>query len=337
MYRNFYYATNDGSHLQSFDHSITMEHLEAQYKQVCSTHRKALEKHERLQLQLVRAKRKLDQASKAKEELYAKLNDSNTASRPMATKRLRLITPKYSVGRRIEKEFDGVPYQGKIAELPEPGMPYYHILYDDGDEEHIPPSVMDEYIIKNDSEDEDEEEEEGPSTPRWKKLKAALAVVTPPVNNTATNNEKRQSLDSMMKVPIERLKFTPQDELKFTPQPQEGDPEWLEEMKYFLEHIPHGPHHKTCSAQNVKSVTRQVRKLTSGEGVTYKNWAEGVAFLANQHLILEETDFDALLNLAKKFEKQHGKDKGNGWLLQHPIKKLRMFKEYRDNAGQTVI
>jgi hypothetical protein len=207
-------------------------------------------------------------------------------------------------------------------------MPYYHILYDDGDEEHIPPSVMDEYIIENDSNEEDEEEEEeGPSTPRWKKLKAALAVVTPPVNNTATNNEKRQSLDSVMKVPAERLKFTP----------EEGDSEWLEDMEYFLEHIPQGPRLKTCSAQNVKSVIRQVRKLTSGEGVTYTNWAEGVAFLANQHVSLEETDFDALLNLAKKFEKQHGKDKGNGWLLQHPIKKMLMFKEYRDNAGHAAI
>jgi heat shock protein HspQ len=308
-----------------------MEQLEDQYEQACSTHRNALDKHETLQLQVVRAQRQLDQAKrqldkafKAKEALYAKLNDSTNASRPMTTTRLESITPKYRLGQRIEKEFDGVPYQAEIVGLPEPDFPWYHVLYEDGDEEHLGSGAMDDFIIENGS---DEEEEEGPSTPRWKLLKAAMAVVTPPVNYTAANNEKRQSVDSMVDVPTKRLKFTPQG----------GHPEWVEEMEYFLEQIPHGRFLKTCSSQNTKSVIHQVRKLTSGVGITYKNWPEGVAFLANQHLSLEETDFDALLKLARKFEKQHGKDKRNGWLIQHPIKKMRMFKEYRDNAGHAAI
>lgn len=43
-------------------------------------------------------------------------------------------------------------------------------------------------------------------------------------------------------------------------------------------------------------------------------------------------NFKEMLLSAKRFEIEHGRDKGNGWLLQHPIKKLALYKESVFNA-----
>jgi len=31
---------------------------------------------------------------------------------------------------------------------------------------------------------------------------------------------------------------------------------------------------------------------------------------------------------ARDYESMYGKDKGHGWLLKHPIEKLKLFQEY---------
>ena len=43
---------------------------------------------------------------------------------------------------------------------------------------------------------------------------------------------------------------------------------------------------------------------------------------------MTDFDFDDLYIQAVAFEAAHGKDKGNGWRLKHPIKKLALYKEY---------
>lgn len=103
----------------------------------------------------------------------------------------------------------------------------------------------------------------------------------------------------------------------------------IDEMHDFLLAVPHGRGHKTISQENARSVIRQVRLLTSGKGITYHHWNEGVVFAKGRRIDLLSTNFDDLLFEAKQFELDNGKDRGNGWLLQHPITKMQIYQEYR--------
>ncbi|GAX23516.1 hypothetical protein FisN_14Hh310 [Fistulifera solaris] len=97
---------------------------------------------------------------------------------------------------------------------------------------------------------------------------------------------------------------------------------WMDDLEDYL-HT-----QEQLSTQNLKSVMRQVEKLVSGEGITYSQWDEGVYFAKNSRVQLSD-DFDALYEQAVQFEDEHGRDRGNGWLLRHPIKKLQNFQRYR--------
>jgi len=106
-----------------------------------------------------------------------------------------------------------------------------------------------------------------------------------------------------------------------------GDSDWLKEMAIWLETEPHGTHRKVCSPANARSVMRQVRLLAAGKGITYKHWPANVYFRLNDKINLSY-DFGQLILEAKQYENRYGEDKGHGWLLTHPIKKLRLFQEY---------
>ena len=72
---------------------------------------------------------------------------------------------------------------------------------------------------------------------------------------------------------------------------------------------------------------KQVALLVSGSGVTYHHWSAGVCFKNRVQVSLTD-DLDALYEEAQAFQNKHGHDLGNGWLLLHPIKKLKLFQEY---------
>jgi hypothetical protein len=104
-------------------------------------------------------------------------------------------------------------------------------------------------------------------------------------------------------------------------------PAWLREMEAWLEEVPHGPKKKVVNRGNAAMVMRQVRKLCSGGGIGYINWPPDVVFYEGIPVTLE-FDFARMLREAKEIEEEWGEDKGHGWLLRHPIKKLMLFKEY---------
>lgn len=85
------------------------------------------------------------------------------------------------------------------------------------------------------------------------------------------------------------------------------------------------------SPQNEKSVMRQITKLANGEGVRYESekygWPEGCYFMKGTK-VEPTTDVVALLIAAQKCEDKWGRDRGNGWLLLHPLKKLLMFQQF---------
>jgi hypothetical protein len=124
------------------------------------------------------------------------------------------------------------------------------------------------------------------------------------------------------KPPIKR--DPPEDELDL--------PQWVHDMHEWMLNVPHGSKHSTVSETNGRSVMRQVKKLVRGQGITYKNWEEGIVFYEDEQVNLT-FNFEDMFTQARQFEALHGKDKGNGWLMQHPITKLQLYKEYRAEKG----
>lgn len=105
--------------------------------------------------------------------------------------------------------------------------------------------------------------------------------------------------------------------------------DWINDMEVFLTQVPHGRKSAVCSKTNAKSVIRQVKKLTSGKGVDYKHWKRvPKKFGEGETINLLSTNFDILYEKADKWELKYGKDKGHGWLLKHPIMKLKLFQAY---------
>jgi len=110
---------------------------------------------------------------------------------------------------------------------------------------------------------------------------------------------------------------------------------WLCEMESFLSSVPHGKMNRVCSSDNVRQVMKQVKLLVSGCGIGYRHWPSDVVFMKGNKVCLDE-DFDILHDRAQCFENTHGHDLGNGWLLRHPIVKLKLFQEYMHGKISTV-
>jgi hypothetical protein len=104
--------------------------------------------------------------------------------------------------------------------------------------------------------------------------------------------------------------------------------DWIPKFHDFLINVPHGRNSKTVSAANARSVVRQVEKMVNGLGITYQHWPSGIVFARGETFNYRTTDLEALHRRAKGWELRYGRDKGNGWLLQHPIQKLQIYKEY---------
>ena len=85
------------------------------------------------------------------------------------------------------------------------------------------------------------------------------------------------------------------------------------------------------SDSNERSVMRQVRKLALGEGIRYESekygWPEGKYFRRGEKITLMH-DIVELMDEAMGCEAKWGRDRGNGWLLSHPLKKLLIFQMF---------
>ena len=67
-------------------------------------------------------------------------------------------------------------------------------------------------------------------------------------------------------------------------------------------------------------------KLVTGVGVDYHRWPAGVVFRKGEPVTLQD-DLAEIKEDAKDFEAQHGRDLGNGWLLNHPLQKMILFRD----------
>eukprot|EP00978_Attheya_sp_CCMP212_P029657 scaffold106045_cov56-Attheya_sp.AAC.1 len=222
---------------------------------------------------------------------------------------------EYSVGTKVQKFFKGHDwFNGEITEIDLESR-LYTVMYDDGDEEtfdfdapeienivwraRLHPLVNRPKVVKK--------KKAAPKSPKTTDQNK-LAAAQPPTGEPPKKKRKVRRKQAPALTEEERSKL----------QCIEINVEDVEE--YLI-------NEEEMSQANVKSVIRQVRKLQSGEGVTYKPWGSNVVFCPRPLKDLGE-DFRHLREEAKAFESEYGQDKGHGWLLKHPLQKLENYQLY---------
>lgn len=81
------------------------------------------------------------------------------------------------------------------------------------------------------------------------------------------------------------------------------------------------------STSNKRNIMGKVKKLCAGEGLHLSTWNDDIMFVSGYPVRLS-MDFGEMLEDAKKYEDKYGEDKGHGWGLRHPIKKLHEYQKY---------
>jgi len=124
---------------------------------------------------------------------------------------------------------------------------------------------------------------------------------------------------STVNIDVEEYTLTDEDKEKLK---ATCDENYLNKLAEFL------THHNACSPANVRTVMRQAKLLYDGDGVFYKWWPEKNSIFMKGVRITPLTDIVQVLLDAKAWENKYGSDKGNGWLLQHPLKKMLIFQQF---------
>ena len=90
-----------------------------------------------------------------------------------------------------------------------------------------------------------------------------------------------------------------------------------------------------ASKSNIARCMPQVKKLAAGAGIKYYRWNRGEA--ENGFLVGASVDMSSDLiqhwHDGKDHEARYGKDLGNGWVLNHPLKKLVLYQWYLNEAA----
>lgn len=220
----------------------------------------------------------------------------------------------YSVGTKVRKFFKGYSwFNGEITDI-DLDSRLYTVMYDDGDVETFDVNAPEiEKIVHrarlyplNNRPKEVKKKEAAPKSPTTtdeNKIAAQPTGEEPPKKKQKARRKQAPSLTEEERSKLHCIEINVED---------------VEE--YLI-------HEEEMSQANVKSVIRQVRKLHSGEGVTYKPWGDDVVFCPRPLKDLGE-DFRYLREEAKAFESEYGEDKGHGWLLKHPLQKLENYQIY---------
>ena len=176
------------------------------------------------------------------------------------------------------------------------------------------------------------------------KLKAPKKAQRTPPKKKAPQGPRRTSARlSKGTSPVERLTYEERDWDDMTPRPRKRarrgkaaadltDDERAMlgafDMDAFEEFL---TDEHPISEDNRRQVMRQAEKLVSGQGVRYDSptygWDEGVVFRKGEPVTMS-SDIIQVIADARDFEDEHGRDHGNGWLLNHPLRKLLIFQTH---------
>lgn len=100
--------------------------------------------------------------------------------------------------------------------------------------------------------------------------------------------------------------------------------DWMKDMEYYFSTI------EGNSESNVYRVMSTVKKLVAGHGVIHPQ--TGASFMKNKPIHLG-MDFEQILNEASAYVDTNGGDRGHGWLIEHPLRKLLVYQHTRVENG----
>lgn len=246
----------------------------------------------------------------------------------------RPLDPYRFLDRRVYKEF---PPHGwffgtikEILENVEEEDVDYRVVYDDDDAEDLAwddLKVLLEQWERNKSGDKVWLEKQAEKQSKQRKRKTTTTAA--PTNVAAPHTPVKVKLEqtgstatAVTPSPIKKPRpppppFVASDYFK----KNSIDIVWIREMAQWLEN-------EQVSQSNGRTVLQKVTKLAKGEGVDYtKHWPTHAVFLKNIKVDLNFR-FDLMGQLARQYEKIFGKDKSNGWLLKHPIKKMLLYQQH---------
>jgi len=131
-----------------------------------------------------------------------------------------------------------------------------------------------------------------------------------------TKTVKKQKFDMGQQI-------TPEERATFEPISSE---EWLADMEHYFSVIVGN------SASNVQRVICVTRKLASGQGVFHPSTQK--CFWKKRKVNLG-MDFREILDEASEWVYDNGGDRGNGWLIEHPVKKIWVYQQARAQNKNT--
>jgi hypothetical protein len=99
-------------------------------------------------------------------------------------------------------------------------------------------------------------------------------------------------------------------------------PRWLDEFAGYLRN------NLQLSENNIKRVVDSINHLRLGHGVNYAPKSQEPIKFQRGVMIDLSTNLQEVLEAAKAFENEHGKDTSRGWKVRHPITKLALFQEH---------
>ena len=149
---------------------------------------------------------------------------------------------------------------------------------------------------------------------------------TSTTTNHNTNPQQRKQPNSTTKK-IKRRTFDLGDQIseekrmKYDKIPHQ---EWVDDLKYYFKVI------QGNSDSNVYRVVRVVEKLVCGFGIRHP--MTGEYFKKNVDVRLSD-DFRLMLDEASEWVYDNGGDRGNGWLIEHPVKKCFVYQQARAEKG----
>ena len=254
-------------------------------------------KRKEIQKQVKDIKQEVANAKKVLEEAQQRLD---IVSKDLATAKSKENTAKKTLSMSTKNRED---IEGEIK----PTMKPKSLFKEDG---------VVSGKLKGEEEDTDDDDKKMKGEDTDDEDKKMAAVVTPP-------KKKRKKKKMTKIVPLN------DEEKEIIEKKIDGSSTYLIKFEEYLNNVDAAGE---LSKQNKRSVLRQVNKLVGGEGIRYDSktedcWPQGCYFLKGVR-VGPTDDIAKLMTEAKACEEQWGRDRGNGWLLRHPLGKMAAFQQY---------
>ena len=274
-----------------------------------------------------------------------------------------LLDPTHFQGRRVYKHFEAGWFFGTVQNIVDDvdtDDVWYHILYDDNDREDVDwtelKTLLEQWELhqrkdpvwaqRTAAQRQQKRSMTKPPrlakavTPSPVKVKREVKVKQEPrdtARNTSTTTAPRAQVNLQrhlgndappvdVKVKMEKLSKKARAQDPFRACEWDYEIAWMKQFAEWLED------HDKISRQNARTILRQVTLLAKGAGIGYKHWPKSVVYLPGTVVDLN-FNFDSMLLKAKWYEHKYGEDKGHGWLLRHPLKKLQRYQQYCRMVG----